>query len=260
MENKKEKLILLPYKEPLKPIPKGKGFGYYGTIAETADGNKIQCHVCGELKRALVFHIYNKHQIDTHDYKKMYMLAKETTLTSRQMKIERKKIMSQRWANKSQLEKRIFIKRLRKSVKNKKLGYKQISLETRNKRGNCPDQMIDKVKKLVKKLGRTPTQQEYKNEYKTSQVNLIIKLFGSWANLLKRGKIKRLTGRKKPVWLKRKYTRKELLGYLRNFHKKTGQIPMQSDCHMQRGFLPSYSTYNVRFGGLPRARRLAGIK
>lgn len=43
-------LIYENYKEPLKAIPKSEGFGYYGTLATTADKRLVQCHICGELR------------------------------------------------------------------------------------------------------------------------------------------------------------------------------------------------------------------
>lgn len=35
------------YKEPLAEIPKIEGYGYYGAVLGSLDGNGIQCHLCG---------------------------------------------------------------------------------------------------------------------------------------------------------------------------------------------------------------------
>lgn len=36
------------YKEPLRAIPLGLGYGYYGVLLQTSDSEGVMCHICGK--------------------------------------------------------------------------------------------------------------------------------------------------------------------------------------------------------------------
>lgn len=81
VEYSDQNLLYENYKEPLKQIEKGKGYGYYGTLALTEDGEYVQCHICGNLFPNVGMHL-RKHKIAARDYKEKYGLALETGLVS----------------------------------------------------------------------------------------------------------------------------------------------------------------------------------
>lgn len=132
------------------------------------------------------------------------------------------------------------------------------SLELKNLRGTCPDQLLDKIKKCSEAIGRTPSVKDFV-EWSGSRrhFDLIQKTFGTWVKAKKMvGMKESKRGIKKGV-VKSKYSDEELLEYLQMFKTKTGNIPTTTDC--ERGLLPNQSIYFRRFGGIAKARELAGI-
>jgi len=132
------------------------------------------------------------------------------------------------------------------------------TLEQKNKKGTCPDQVLDVIKKLAEKLGRTPSLKDLivytgGQRYK----HLVFKLFGSWKNaihMLGLEEVSRNQNRGRSI---KRYTEDELLEYLAVFYHETNKIPTATDC--KRGLLPDYNSYLRIFGSFPSARRLAGI-
>lgn len=66
---KTEFLTLKHYKEPLISIPKSEGFGYFGAISITMDGNKMQCHICGKLYSNVASHARQAHEVNPKQYR-----------------------------------------------------------------------------------------------------------------------------------------------------------------------------------------------
>lgn len=254
-------LTLYNYKEPLKKVV--DGYGYYGAILVTKDGRGLQCHICGEVFRELGTHINRIHSIRAVDYKEKYQLAVTTALVSeerRQQMIE----TSRRWWESLSREKReSTIKRLRqaakKLLKEKGAHGKGITLETKNKRGICPDQLLDKIREVKDKIGHTPSKFEFITETKTQRyIHLIYKVYGSWKNALKilgydpvLGSVKRYNRDN------RRYTKEELIDYLKMFYQENGYPPSASDC--RRSLLPDILTFTRMFGTFQSAREAAGI-
>lgn len=78
-------LTFYNYKEPLKPVESENGYGYYGVLLATKNGEKIQCHVCGELYSSLSMHIRN-HGYTGKEYKNKFGLSSRTALVSDQQR------------------------------------------------------------------------------------------------------------------------------------------------------------------------------
>lgn len=258
-------LTVRNYKEPLKPIPKKEGFGFYGTIKQTLDGDKLQCHICGKLARELALHIRNVHKgMPAKVYREKFQLAAETALNSDTLR-EEKKLRTVAYRKSlgkkglALLEKRrmkamqpMLEERRKKGWK----GFKQ-SLETQNKRGSCPDQILAKITDIAERMGRTPSCEEFVKECGSQRYRyLITKVYGSWLNALKLLKLQP----KGHYSLGRspKYSDEELIQYLVNFSKNNRAVPRMTD--FKRGYLPTFRTYTSRFGSISKARKLAGIQ
>lgn len=144
-----------------------------------------------------------------------------------------------------------MVKMSEKGVKRGKGNRKQHwTLERRNMHGLCPDQLVDRIKKLETKLGRRPTAKEYQQEYGTYAS--IITVFGTWETAIEKAGIKKYSDERAehtdPNWL---------LDQLKFFYKKYGRTARTSD--MKRGLLPYHQAYCKEFGTLNNARILAGV-
>ncbi len=255
-----EFLTIKNYKEPLKKIPKEEGFGYYGTICATTDGTKLQCHICGELFDSLSLHIFQAHKISTGEYKDKFQLARQTALVSESRREKRKQV-SLAWVEKQKNKygenwRYEVCFKPKKTYDRKKIKHYKGTLETKNKRGTCPDQLLSKIHEVEKKLGRTPSFVEFMNETGGQRYSsLIVRTFGTWIQALKMAKLQPKERIAKSV--KTRYTDEELLEYLVNFARENQSVPTWSD--FNRGLLPTFGIYTKRFGSIEKARELAGV-
>ena len=252
-----EVLVYENYKEPLKQIEKNKGYGYYGTIAQTNDGEYVQCHICGHLFEHVGLHL-RLHKVSAEKYKEDYGLAVGTALMSDNAREEMQEEFAKRRAeNRIRTELPVWLDEYNKKVQSgaiKHVGNKRregsLPLEKRNKLGLCPDQVLEKIKELADDMGRTPSEDEFKRHYKGRFYHSITSQHGSYLKAVKK------LGLKSAKELK-EYTDEELLQALRDFKEKHGYIPTRSD--FSRGLLPSYNTYYLRFGTINNARIEAGL-
>lgn len=249
-------LTISHYKEPLKPV--SEGFGYEGCLLMTLDGKGVQCHICGKTFGDLSMHLRGTHKMKADEYREKFQLAQSTSLISEEIR-ENRKLATLKWMKEMEEKHGIdWRKTLKKnSVKGhltKKTGHGQeISLETKNKRGTCPDQLLDRIKIVTEQLGHVPTKKEFIETTGSQRyVHLIYKTFGSWLNAVRKAGLQ-----PKERNLNRHYEDNELLEFLRDFYIQNGKIPTHSDS--RRGFIPTGDTYDKRFGSLPKARELAGI-
>ena len=259
-------LTLKNYKTPLREIE--NGYGYYGALLSTIDGSGVQCHICGELLSDLSGHIRIHDKITVPEYREKFMLSVRTALISEDERLVRanrtikwmKSHKNKKWQDTAtEAEKKAHYKRMNEARWAFKRG---LSLETKNKRGTCPDQLLDKILEVAHNLGKTPTVIEFIDETGGQRfTNLINKTFGSWSNALKEANLElhkqvHNGGRHKFEHEGRGYSDDQLLEYIRIFAEENRRIPTQTDC--KRGLLPEYSCYK-RFGGLPTAREIANI-
>lgn len=151
-----EFLTLKHYKEPLLPVPESEGFGFYGAIQVTLDGEKMQCHICGNLYCAVGVHAFSKHRLPAVQYKEKYQLASTTALVS-EAERERQKQRTLNWiASVSPSELLDFRRKAveigRRGQLLRRQGQKQESLESKNKKGTCPQQLLQKILEVKKEL------------------------------------------------------------------------------------------------------------
>ncbi len=200
------------------------------------------------------------------EYKEKFQIARLTSLISEDVKEGRKNRTLKWWASLSADAKREFrimrVKRYQdwaKKNRDKDRTFK-IRLETKNKRGTCPDQLIEKIREVAKKLGHTPSKDEFIIECDSQRyVHLIYTTFGSWAKAVQKAgldlKEQVQNGGRNG---RGRYSDDELLDYLSLFHQENGRIPTEVDG--KRGWIPNGDIYRRRFGSLPKERALAGIE
>lgn len=254
-------MILGPYKEPLKEVK--SGYGYYGALTFDTSG-KLQCHICGGTYDELGMHV-RIHDLNQKSYKEKFKLSPTTALISEDAREDRKRRCFALNASRTRESRRELMRKREAAFKRwyaaegkDRLAQKRLSLESLNKRGICPDQLIELVQRAAKELGNTPTQDQFRGFYKSPRYDKpIFRTFGSWNGALKAAGLKS-RARFSPKGIKQKrYTEDTLLDLLRGFYEENNIIPSASDC--RRGFLPNYSAFTRVFGSFPEARRRAGL-
>lgn len=262
MKTKTEFLTLVHYKEPLRKVE--QGHGYYGAIQITLDRGRIQCHECGELFANLSAHVRQKHKITAPEYREKFQLAHGTALVSEKERARMKemtvKFLESMTPEEKEEYKQNAILRGREAQKPRKKTQPKDRLETKNKRGTCPDQLLERGRQLAKKIGRTPTLADLIEDSKGSQrwKHVILTTFGTWNKYVKMLGLKPNTAHKgTPGKAPPRYHDEELLEYLKIFFDENGKLPTETD--FKRKLLPPSETYRRRFGSIPKARALAGL-
>lgn len=249
-------LIYENYKEPLKPIEKSKGYGYYGTIASTDDKMFVQCHICGNLFEHVGLHI-RVHKISGERYREIYQLASGTSLISEQYRENLQKRAVKPYEGKlpkhlAEYNRAVQEGRVKhygnKGKNNDKRG--SWTLEKRNKEGLCPDQVLEKIKDLADELGTTPSYEEFVKHYNHRFVGSIKLQHGSYSAAVKK------LGMKTRDELRR-VDKDTLIRDLQTFYKEHDRIPMTSD--FNRGLLRDKGAFIRAFGTLNNARIEAGM-
>lgn len=245
---KDDEVLFFGYKEPLRKFE--SGYGYQGVLSYSKDLDKVQCHFCGRLFRALGLHIKAEHKLTGVKYKEKVGLAYDTALIgegTREKYIATSNSLIASNARSSGENVRRSIESNRERRKN---GTKRrkMSLEVRNKRGNCPDQLLDIIDKTVKSFGRVPTEEEFKKFHRGRFLNTIKLTYGKWSTAVHKLGLK--THKEIP-------TDQALLDQMAMFHQTHNRTPRWSD--FKRGFLPNGNLYISRFGTMNRARVMAGV-
>lgn len=250
-------VTLQPYKDPLTPVT--DGFGYMGTIAQTKDGSHIQCHICGYFFRRLYQHVKKIHDITTTDYKKEYGLLMKPGLVSPKSR----QTVIDRLLNSTPEQKRAFIESAKKQQKRyKEEGYRHQSragqhasaLEKKNLQGWCPDQILDKIEALSKKINHTPSAKRFEQEYGIGKIKMVLATYGTWNQALSfAGLTPTIHKSAHP-----RYTRDSVIAMMRTFYELEGRIPRGSDLG-GKSILPDFSVLRSLFGGLVAAREAAGF-
>lgn len=254
MEDVYDLVSVSVYKEPLRKVE--GGYGYYGVLLGTGDGEKVQCHECGVLYSSLTFHVYKAHGLRVREYKEKYGLAYKTALVSENLRNCYKEKTLEWLETLTPEEKRLYREQSRLGREKRCVFQPKLTLETKNKRGTCPDQLLAKIKEVAAALGKTPTKSEFIWETGTQRyVHLIYKTFGSWSEAVRRAGYE---VREKHKGVRVRHTTEELLDYLRLFKRVNGRVPTATD--FRRDYLPDYEVYIRRFGSIHEARLLAGIE
>lgn len=247
-------LVYDNYKEPLKPFE--GGYGYAGTIAQSEDKTKIQCHFCGGLFESLTGHIGAKHGLSGREYKEKVQLTLSTALVADV--VREKQVLGRRTSSSGGPGKN-FDKGLAQYWEEVRAGKRpgprkgdhKWSLEYRNKKGLCQDQVLEKIRDLAKELGKTPSHDQFREKY-TRFNHSIYYFFGSWNTAVKMAGYVPIQEQQRQKWEPEK-----LKEYLRLFYKEHGRSPQKSDWN--RGLLPNHYHYYKHWPTLNEARLAAGI-
>lgn len=167
------------YKEPLIKVE--NGFGYKGCVTRSYDNKFVQCHICGYFLSNLPIHVRKTHNMSSREYKQKFSLNLTTSLLSGDERNLRRKSFFEMSEE--------DIKKAKENTTNNRAkirnpGKRVTSLEEVNKRGTCPDQLLDKLEKLHRKLGKVPTLNQFMKHYKMGQYS-ILREFGSWKEFVK---------------------------------------------------------------------------
>jgi hypothetical protein len=248
-------LVYLNYKEPLKEIE--DGHGYWGTIAQSKDGSEIQCHICGKMFSNLGSHVFHAHEMKAEEYKDRFKLAKMTPLCSDEFsKIAKERTLE--WMSKMTPEALAQMHVKTNGAHDKRvIQPRTMTLEELNRKGICPDQLLDKIREASVSLGKTPTVTEFNTFHKTQRFIVpVTRTFGSWKQACEyAGLTPNKTGGKGGA--QTVYTKEQLLQFLKDYQERTGLPPTANDC--ARGFIPSLATYIKHFGSIKKAREAAGL-
>lgn len=242
-------LVYENYKEPLKKVE--HGYGYMGTLALNEAKTHVQCHICGFMYKALAAHLRFKHKTTVVEYKKEFGLAVETALigeATREAFIRGMEHLPKKGELLPGLVR--FNQQVQAGLRTVNAKGRRMSLEQRNKQGVCPDQLLERIKVVAKKLGHTPSFDEFRLH--TTKYTAIIHTFGSWNKAVKMAGMISVGEQREE-----EHSPERLLEYLKNFQKVHGRIPMTSD--FSRGLLPARYHYHKQFGTLNEARIEAGL-
>jgi hypothetical protein len=247
-----EELWFYNYKEPLRRYIGGHGF--MGVLAHNREGDRVQCHICGNFYQTISPSHVKTHGFETlKAYKDEVGLAYTTALISEPVREKLVKIFFEQGLQRKldlKSNKKFEQERIERLIaSNKSRTGERLRLEKRNLRGNCPDQLLDKLKVLKKELGKVPTKRDFRAKYKGRFLGTIYQTFGSWTNAVKKAG---MTPISETPGAERKYTDKQLLDYLKEFHKMHSRLASHSD--FDRGLLPAHSTYIEHFGSMNKAR------
>lgn len=232
-------------------MPFDKGHGYQGVLLFDSKEDTVQCHFCGGWFNFLPRHVHDVHKMKARQYKEEVGLLQSTALLSESM---RERLLRNIDTRKKNLvpggrQKKETIEKIRTTIK-KNLH----NAERRNRLGTCPAQLLDRIRKIAEKKGRTPTHREIATFRQTIEL-----VFGSveeafrqaslprrtpGVNVNHRSKIRDLEGE-----------RRRLLEEIREFRNIHGRLPHFSDC--SRKLLTDYQTFKRRFGSFRKALELA---
>jgi hypothetical protein len=245
-----DEILFYGYKEPLRPFK--EGHGYEGVLIFSKGQDKIQCHFCGGMFKTLAAHL-KMHGLTATEYREKTKLAASTALVGEGTRLRIvegiKRTPEQIEAAKENLAKaNKKLKGMERDKGKRVRGMKFLPLETKNKRGTCPDQLLDIIDKTIKSYGRVPSKTEFLSFHNGKYMGSIRYTYGTWENALKK------LGERS---LRHHYTDNDLLDAMRNFHKVHKRTPRYSD--HQRGLLPSANTYYSRFKTLNNARLKANV-
>lgn len=177
--------ILIGKWEP--PFAKLKdGYGFMGVLAEDSKTGQLQCHECGKWYELLCSHYTSKHGMNGEQYREKFGLLMSTALKSKRIRLLQSKVIT-----KLQKEGRMNVgnrpnvngesygfKKNNKQAGNRK-GIKKAN-ESQNKYGVCDLQIMTKILDLGKKLGKTPTLTDIKDEYGGGIISIMHSRYGSY--------------------------------------------------------------------------------
>ena len=238
------------YKEPINAVE--NGFGYYGVVIRSKDKELVKSNIDGLFYPQITYWYVKKHGFENlKAYKDFYGISHSTPLCGKSISM-RNLLNIQKYLLRNPKQTRDKLRQIAIKANKSRTGEK-LALEIKNKRGTCPDQLLQKLKSYKEKYGYTPTKSEFKYENNSKKhIETILDTFGTWTNAITLAglipaNIERPSG----------YNDEYLLECLRTFFKNNGYTPLYH--HFGNGVLPGRKAYYRHFKSLNIARRSAGI-
>ncbi len=226
------------YKEPFMQFK--DGFGYEGVLLYDELDGTVQCHLCGKWFESLGHHVNRAHSMKSSAYKLKVGLNQSSALISE--KLREKLIL----AGRASLAQRLANLRLPKKKKDKAL-FPTNTRQKQNRTGNCPMQLLNRIKQEAEKVGRTPTALELESVVSKKTIKTI---FGSMSNAVR---LAGLSPRARGAGITYKtYTKEEILQIMVNFKEVYKRDPLMSDS--KRGLIPGWGTFVKHFGSFNNAK------
>lgn len=242
-----DEILFYGYKEPLRKFV--GGYGYQGVLRFNKAKDKVQCHFCGRLFRAINNgHLQKIHGLTASLYKEKVGLSPSASLVGEST---REKLYNRPYNPDHMVELKKIHENRRKVIKNTgkdPQSHPKLSLEVKNKRGTCPDQLLDIIEKTAKSYGHTPTAEEFLSFHKGKYMGSIRKTYGTWTNALSKLNMR-------PHMVVK--TREELIKEIQNFYQVHKRTPRWTD--FERGLLSGSGCFYRKFKSLNEARLLAGV-
>lgn len=175
--------LLAGYKEPLTKVM--EGYGYIGTLTfDKEHQTHVQCHICGYFFKGLGHHIIKTHAMTIRDYKDRFGLMRTTRLTAPYSKLHELG---------KHLNKSLSPEQKAKRLENLRLAWEHRydvsaaeSMEEKNKKGTCPEQLLRKILELSEALDKTPTRREFIHKYgDNGTIKSVYRTFGTWDQAVK---------------------------------------------------------------------------
>lgn len=220
------------------------GYGYQGVLLYDELDGSVQCHLCGKWFQSLGHHVNRVHDMKSSEYKYKVGLNQSSALISEKL---RERLIA---SGRASLQQRTENLQNSKKTPRKESKYPSNSREKQNKTGNCPMQLLDRIKEKAEELGRVPTALELE---KTVSKKTIKMVFGSMEKAII---LAGYTPRKKGEGVSYKtYTKDEIINIMRNFKDTHNREPLMSDS--KRGLLPSWGAFVTHFGSFTNAKKEA---
>lgn len=231
------KINTIEYDSPSGKINVGKwvppfrkiedGFGFMGVVAEDVGTGKLQCHICGKWYEGMTTHVWATHKINTLQYKERFGLFRGTPLRSRRIRKIQSETMH-KMRKKDAKHRHKFPKGEPNKAAGNRKGQKK-PLENQNRFGVCDLQVVDKIRILADKLGKTPTLLEIIAEYGAGFSFAIHKRHGGYIALLKKMGLEPVTSSHNPKYSQEYFVKKGVEAALNNNPLVGSQIFNQSE-------------------------------
>lgn len=254
VENKEEieNLYKSGSNAPYQPVNEPY-FGYIGVLLSDKKTGKVQCHICGEWKNQLGFHLFKKHNINSTEYKKIFGFPKHfplcsvnhsATMANCALKCDHTKGLKA-----SPIENLHTKKNTEKRLKTIKENISSASHE--NQLNLCKDQILKRVGIVADKIGHFPSSTEIEKIDAQCYWGIIRK-HGTWNKFKQAETIEDI----------RVYNRTSsdtILYLLNEWKQKNNRKPVKRDFYKSQNGYPHYNTVCRHFGSWSRAIQMAGI-
>lgn len=157
-----------------------KGFGFIGIVAEDIKSGLLQCHECGKWYQQLQTHI-TTHKLNGKSYRTKFGLLSSTALKTKRIRLIHSKVcrasIKAGKMNKGNREGYGFQKGNKECANRKGIPKRE---ESKNRHGVCDLQIMERIMELSRKLKRTPSLIDIKEEYGQGIISIMYLRYGSY--------------------------------------------------------------------------------